>query len=111
VNARARSIVAIDASAALEALFFGEIAAQRWRRMRDDKESRLHGKSAEPARCITAMARPLARTLPVVAVMMVMAVVPMMTVVAVMPVVRLLHEARLAAMNTDVDLRYRCGLR
>jgi hypothetical protein len=74
------------------------------------KESRLHGKAVEPARCIT-----LERTLPpavmVVAMMPMMAMVPVvvvavMSVVAVMPVVRLLDQACRPILDTNINHRY-----
>ena len=56
----------------------------------EGKEPVARGGPVEPARCITAVVRPLARALPVVAMVPVVHVVPMMAIVPIMAVVSLL---------------------
>jgi hypothetical protein len=75
----------------------------------------------EPAGCIASMARPLVRASPmammmvpivvVVMVPVVVPVVPMMVMVPIMAIMGLLDEAQVAAVDTGIAHRHRCGLR
>ena len=76
---------------------------------RVNKESRLHGKAVEPARCMTAsMVLPLTRALPPVMmpVVAMVAMVPVMAIVSVVTVMRVLDEACLPAVDTDLAHRH-----